>query len=208
MVHPNQDPQDAALNLSARLRTETRAEHERVESLPFSRAIIDRSVTLERYVAQLHAWYAMLTELELAVGADPTLRDACQGWTHRSEWIEQDLEHLDPQRHHVSQPAQQAVARMIAWLADGDLTTRLGALYVIEGSAMGGLVLRGHLAHALNLQDHGLRYHAGHGPQSAPRWLALKQRLDAIPLSPQDQDRAVAAANAAFSHIGEILAAL
>jgi heme oxygenase (biliverdin-IX-beta and delta-forming) len=210
MVHPHVESagDSVAPSLTTRLRLETRALHEQVEAQPYALAILDHSVTSTRYAAQLHAWYAVLIELERAIARDPQLRQVCHGWTPRSSWISEDLEHLDPHGHHHNMAAQQAAARMIAWLGDGDLTTRLGALYVLEGSAMGGLVLRRHLGQALGLEEAGLRYHTGHGPMSAPLWVALKQRLDALPLEPHEQQRVIDAANAAFTHIGHIHAAL
>lgn len=210
MVRPQPDvmhaPQTHNVSLSDMLRAQTREAHERAEHTPLSRAILDHSITRPRYASQLHAWFAILTQLERVVALDPTLADVCIGWTPRSAWIAQDLEYLDPHGTHVNTAAMQVAARMIAWLEDAPLTGKLGALYVLEGSAMGGLVLRRHLAQALDLQDgDGLRYHTGHGPMSAPLWSALKQRMDAIPLTEQERLDTLAAAHTTFAFITELM---
>jgi heme oxygenase len=209
MVQHTPHHEASSLSLSAALRSQTQEAHQHVESLPLSLAILDHSITLPTYVAQLHAWLLILRALEEAVEANPIAAAICQGWTHRSAWIAQDLHALDPHGALHNPSADQHAAQLATELLASDTASLLGALYVLEGSAMGGLVLKRHLAQALHLEeDKGLRYHAGHGPMSAPKWLAIKQRLDQASLSPQERERVIHAANHTFTSIGHIMRAL
>lgn len=57
-----------------------------------------------------------------------------------------------------------------------------GMAYVLEGAALGGLVLFKLLAQPMGYgQDRGASFLFGEGPETARRWSALKQALDGLP---------------------------
>ncbi|WP_034383842.1 biliverdin-producing heme oxygenase [Deinococcus sp. YIM 77859] len=59
-----------------------------------------------------------------------------------------------------------------------DVPTALGALYVLEGSTLGGQVLSRQLQARLALTPkRGLRYFSGYGPQTGAMWLAFGRAL-------------------------------
>lgn len=82
-----------------------------------------------------------------------------------------------------------------------DSATALGWLYVAEGSNLGAALLRKEAA-KLGLSDsHGARHLAPSGGGPAAHWRVFTAALDAAVLSPEEEDRAVAGANAAFARV-------
>lgn len=82
-----------------------------------------------------------------------------------------------------------------------DVATALGWLYVAEGSNLGAALLRKEAA-KLGLSDiYGARHLAPSGGGPAAHWRVFTAALDAAVLSPEEEDRAVAGANAAFARV-------
>ena len=82
-----------------------------------------------------------------------------------------------------------------------DAATALGWLYVAEGSNLGAALLRKEAAKLGLSDDHGARHLAPSGDGPAAHWRAFTAALDAAKLSAQEEDRAVAGANAAFARV-------
>ncbi|HEY0212492.1 MAG TPA: biliverdin-producing heme oxygenase [Paenirhodobacter sp.] len=89
-------------------------------------------------------------------------------------------------------------------LGDIPLAEALGWLYVIEGSNLGAAFLF-KAAQKLGLsEDHGARHLAGAPEGRAAHWRTFKDGLNTAPLSPEDEDRVVAGAIAAFAHVRDL----
>lgn len=56
----------------------------------------------------------------------------------------------------------------------------LGALYVLEGSTLGGAVIGRHVAR-LHGESVPLAYYAGRGRATGPLWRSFRERLDSLP---------------------------
>jgi heme oxygenase (biliverdin-IX-beta and delta-forming) len=54
----------------------------------------------------------------------------------------------------------------------------MGALYVLEGSTLGGRVIGRHIGAVHGLSGEGLAYYSGHGPRTGALWAAFRARLD------------------------------
>lgn len=82
-----------------------------------------------------------------------------------------------------------------------DIPAALGWLYVAEGSNMGAALLRKEAA-KIGLSDgHGARHLAPAPEGPAAHWRAFTTALDAAELTAEEEARAVAGANAAFSRV-------
>lgn len=80
-----------------------------------------------------------------------------------------------------------------------DMSTSLGWLYVAEGSSLGAAFLL-KAAQRIGLSaDHGARHLAGHPEGRAAHWRRFTARIDDAPMTPQDEDRMIAAARDAFA---------
>lgn len=82
-----------------------------------------------------------------------------------------------------------------------DAATALGWLYVAEGSNLGAALLRKAAAKLGLSDDHGARHLAPSGEGPAAHWRVFTTALDAAVLTPEEEDRAVAGANAAFARV-------
>ncbi|KQM28639.1 MULTISPECIES: biliverdin-producing heme oxygenase [unclassified Sphingomonas] len=80
-----------------------------------------------------------------------------------------------------------------------DMSTALGWLYVAEGSSLGAAFLL-KAAQQIGLStDHGARHLAGHPEGRAAHWRRFTARIDAADMTPEQEDRMIAAARDAFA---------
>ena len=104
--------------------------------------------------------------------------------------------------------ASHAFARWIEECARIEPVALLGILYVIEGSTLGGALLRKHLAASFALTDAGLRYYTPYGSHPKPHWVAFSARMNELDLTDVEADAVVAAAGETFDRIGQILVSI
>ncbi len=196
----------------SRLRAETRAQHETTEAIPFSAAILAGVLPRASYAAQLAALLPVHRALESAIAArlHPSYEAVWSDDMLRTPLLEADLDDLGAteEEARMARPEAIELAGWIQDLAASDPVAVLGVVYVLEGSTLGGSVLRRHLASAYGLTDAGLRYYSPYGNHPKPHWVTFSERMDAAITDPGDADRVVAAASETFVHIGRILAAL
>jgi heme oxygenase len=75
----------------------------------------------------------------------------------------------------------------------------IGALYVLEGSTLGGQMIGRRIAalHGFDAET-GCRYYLAHGSRTGAMWAAFRARLDALADGPEAEAAAIGAANATF----------
>ncbi|KAB1074789.1 biliverdin-producing heme oxygenase [Methylobacterium planeticum] len=75
----------------------------------------------------------------------------------------------------------------------------IGALYVLEGSTLGGQMIGRRIAalHGFDAAT-GCRYYLAHGNRTGAMWSAFRTHLDSLAAGPDAEAAAVAAANATF----------
>lgn len=155
-------------SLHARLREATHEAHEalerdldwqaRVATLPGYRALLVR----------LHGFHAAYEPAIGAALADAPFFDP----RRRLPALDADLHALDGATPH-SLPAP-AAPRL-----DG-AGAALGALYVLEGSTLGGAVIGRQVAR-LHGEGVPLAYYSGRGRATGPLWRTFRERLDGLP---------------------------
>ena len=200
--------------LLTRLRRETRASHARVDALPFFAALQAGTLPRAAYVAFLEALATVREALEGAetAGDDPLLAACWAAAARRLPLLRRDLDYFRAERTGgLSLPLLHALmlAEELALRARRDPASLAGALYVLEGSALGGLVLRPHVARAFGLAGAaGLAYLTGDGRRTRARWAAFTAALDAAAPDPALQGRVVAAALETFDGLEQLVLAL
>jgi heme oxygenase len=189
----------ATCGLAARLREGTAAEHREVEAaLALPGAIRDMDDS-RAVLLRFRALYAPLCRELRAVpgwprlGLDPEERCPVSR-------LDRDLSRLG-----AAAPAD-APAGALPRL--GTFPAALGALYVVEGSTLGGQVilrdLRARLGPALGGAD---AFFAGHGPATGALWQAMRRTLDQFGQErPDAADEVVEAAARTFRAIGAWMA--
>jgi len=156
--------------LLPRLRAETRPYHDAVEANPFNQALAAGTVTAADTARFLAAMYGVVRPYEARLRAQAA--DFGPEWElprrYRADLILEDLPRLG---HPATLPPDCP--------ALPPLTTRaqlLGAMYVLEGSTLGGQVIARQLAKA-GIAAHA--YFTGRGDQTGPLWKAFCQQLEA-----------------------------
>jgi heme oxygenase len=195
-----------------RLRHETRAQHRATEAIAFSTAILDGTLPRAAYAGQLMAYLPIHRALERAVerSRHPAVGSVWRARMRRTPLLEADLAVLGVtgDEDGAARGHAQAMVDWIESLAASDPISLLGVVYVLEGSSLGGAILRGHLAAAYGLTDAGLRYYAPYGSHPKPHWVDFGKRMNLAVADAADADRVVAAAAQTFTRIGHLLEAL
>ena len=207
-------PSESSSSIMARLRHETRSPHDRVEALPYSQAILTGDVTLPRYASQLLAWATFVGALERALDAqaDAPILAVWRPEQRKLPWLLADLQALQALGVQGSpvEAASRYAAQLEALAAGPRALGLLGHVYVLEGSALGGMVLRKHLLARFDAlhEQAGLRFYSGHGRATMARWAEFKARMDASILTLDAQELVIEEASAAFGAVADILSAL
>jgi len=155
--------------LLASLRATTRPYHEAVEQNPFNRALAAGTVTAAATAHFLSRMYGFLQPYEAQLRAQaPSLGPAWElPRRYRAHLILEDL----PRLGELTAPP---VCRQLPPL--GTRAQLLGAMYVLEGSTLGGQVIARQLAKA-GIAAHA--YFTGRGDHTGPLWKVFCQQLEA-----------------------------
>ncbi|MGE7416083.1 biliverdin-producing heme oxygenase [Methylobacterium tarhaniae] len=171
-----------------RLRAETREAHEAIER---DLAWENRVATLAGYRVLLARFWGFHAVLEPALAA-ALGDDAFFEPRRRLAHLAADLRVLG-----LDEGAIQALPRPRLALPR-DRAESFGALYVLEGSTLGGQVIAKHIGHQLGLTAaSGCRYYAAHGRDTGTMWKAFRLRLAAEALQ-GETDALVASAIGTF----------
>jgi heme oxygenase len=181
------------VTLLDRLKAETRQAHDRIE----------RTVDIQTRTSSVHAYRHLLTrfygfhamwEAEAkAIIADPALLKG----RSRTPLLVQDLLALGSNEDEIrSLPLCPPV------LSAPILPEALGAMYVVEGSTLGGTVIARHVERTLGFGPaNGCAYFRSHGSRTAALWQDFRSRLLTFS-SPSIDDLVIGAANRTFDHMG------
>lgn len=197
--------------VAERLREATRAWHDSLETTLFATAMTSGTLPLDRYVGQLTAYRAVLEALEgeLARATSPSVGSVWSADLAKLPLIDADLKYFadaGSARTPSAAAAARAFTREIHSTAASDPQGLLGFLYVMEGSTLGGLILRPYIAQAYQLRDgDGVAYYSS-GDRA--RWARFTARMNQALTGPEAQDRVITAAQQAYQHTAAIAQAL
>lgn len=163
----------------ARLREETRAEHDAIElALDWEARAASRESYAE-WLAQMHGFHRLWEPAIAGALSNPTFFDP----RRKLHLLEEDLRTLG------AKPHQGPSAMAFATQAEA-----LGSLYVLEGSTLGGQLIARHVRSSLGFEP---AYHGGYGARTGEMWRSFRQRLEAV-TAPADEDATIAAAAKTF----------
>jgi len=172
-----------------KLRSATKQTHEELEQamFPLIQGITDAS----EYAKLLHLFYGYYTPL--GKGIDQYLdRQALNDYNERrkTDWILRDLEDIKQENKDITLDSQAPVIQSNA--------AAFGALYVMEGSTLGGKIICKTIGENLGIPDKkGLSFFYGYGPEAAPRWKYFLSALDQYSGKPEEEE-IVTTANLVF----------
>jgi heme oxygenase len=176
----------AAPGLSGRLRMETAAAHRAVEA---AAGLPGRVVTVADYAACLSRFFRLFAPLEAAIGGFAGWADLGidLGARRRTPALLADLRALG------CEPPAPAPILLPAFPA------AIGALYVLEGSALGGKILAQAFARQVPAIAGATKFFGGDGARSGEMWRDFRAALDLYgEKNPAAQPAVIAGAVAAF----------
>ncbi len=179
------------ITLHSRLRQETRALHEDLESVV---KIDDQISSHQRYTAYLARLWALYAASEKALSAiDFRPLGFDYGDRRRSELIAFDLETLG-----IDQSTLHCEKRLEAPLKR-TLECGLGCIYVLEGSALGARAMAPLVEAKLGLtKTRGATFFWGYGEEGKPLWRIFLNSLNAIDPTSPEADKVVESAQSTF----------
>lgn len=149
-------------------------------------ACSDYERIIKRFYGFIQPWERLNRELILA--AIPSFSPRFE----RSEWLQQDLRSLAVNPEHLPLYKEAAPAR--------NLAAALGAMYVIEGSTLGGQFIIRHLAGTPGIPPQATRYFSGYGPRTGEMWQTFRAEA-AQHVAAGEHDQTVYAAKETFRSI-------
>ncbi len=181
----------------AALREATSSLHHEVEARV---DFLSPQLTVEHYVRILQAFSAFFepVEAEMYARCPAEYRALWQG-RRRAHRLVDDLNALGVK---VSDPPAGAFA-----IPDvSDIGRWLGALYVLEGSTLGGQVICSHLERCFGWRNGaGYSFFQGHGAHTRERW---REVVEALESSSAANNQIVSGAHQTFNQMNRCLAAL
>jgi heme oxygenase len=171
-VSTSQRAAEPVTGVMAQLKLKTREHHAAIERVvPLLDAGFDRA----RYAAYLAVMYRFHREIEQALGALTGFRQALPDFDERRK---QSLLARDLHAVGAAMPSDHAPKTMLPPL--DDVGQGLGAMYVLEGSTLGGRILSRHLGRTLEITpDDGGAYLASYGEELAIMWRRFGVHVEA-----------------------------
>jgi len=182
----------------ARLREETRLQHDRIEANPRFKRLMAPDLSREEYralVARLYGFH-LVAEAAVAGAARMLPPELSLGRRlRRTSLLAADLAALG-----LSEAAV-AVLPLCTMRPCRRAEEAWGVLYLLEGSSLGGQVIARHLAVTLGLTaTTGASGMAPYGAETGELWRAFKQALDTAAVDGTlDQDLVISAAQEGFA---------
>jgi heme oxygenase len=177
----------AAKNITERLRTATWPVHERLHLHPVLRPLTARQPTVGGYLGAVRALYGFVSPMEQRLG------DEAAGRAARTPLLLADIGMLDAGAS-AEPPQASDLPKLITPAA------RIGARWVLDGSAHGGRAMLPHLQRTLAVSpDHGASYFASAGIDLKAERQSLRDLLEQSVITEEDHTEATNAATATFS---------
>jgi len=196
-----------------RLREGTRALHDVAEGHEFQRALFAGQLVQSGYIAYLGQMYCVYTALESALvqaaAERAEISQVVKLHNLRAGDLAADLAHFGVDADTVKPgPATAALLAEIDALRRRGPLALLGMHYVLEGSNNGNHFIARNIRKAYRLDGAGARFLDPYGDLQRPRWMEYKEALGALPLSDEESNALLAAAQAMFQAISRISAEL
>lgn len=155
-----------------KLRSETKEQHELLDSIPLLKPLGEGNLTKEQYIRVLEAFYGFFSGVEEQIESFEEMKIYLDDLHERrkSSWIISDITTLGQNYTAVS------VCKDLPLI--GKLSNAFGALYVLEGSTLGGTLIAKRVNDQLCYsQDSGASFFCGYGKQTRAKWDGFKNAL-------------------------------
>jgi heme oxygenase len=193
------------MSIMKRLRDETKADHEHLETFPYFKALAEHTLPLDCYVNQLRGLAIIhgVLENELATIQEKPVADVWNNGLRKLPLLEQDLEFFKPRVDSDYMPAIDAALAMTEHIRLRRIEspeTLLGYLYVFEGSTLGNRMHQPDITATFHLDGStGSRYYESYGDQVPEKWQQFSEKMNTALSDPSLHDPVIKAAHEAFS---------
>ncbi len=181
------------------LKTKTSVSHYNVEVSPLLQPIGTRTLTPKNYTQILRKFYGFFQPLEAKIKQLAQIEQYIPDLSARrkSSLLVQDLQRVT---------GQQVVLDLLPVCHDlPDITTindGLGALYVMEGSTLGGKFIAKVVHETLGYTpENGLAFFSGYGAQTGPKWKTFQEALVQYAVTPALGTAVVVTADTTFKKL-------
>lgn len=182
------------------LRASTAECHKQLELNNLSQALLSNNVNETIYGRYLIKLYGFVQGFEQYVY--PELAQHFLNIYHRKKapFIEEDLKALD-----ITIDKHTLLEEAFFRNTYPDVYLAAGALYVLEGSTLGGQIIVKHLQKAMPPGFVNAAYFLGYQQRTGSMWKDFLQQLTALPQSQQQEQQIIIGAIATFKIIDELL---
>lgn len=195
---PSQPHEDSGF--AGSLKAATASHHRRIEA---RFRILDPKLDLSRFAGWLERLYGYYAPFERAVDPWAGVLDIDWAARRKAPLLRRDLACLGADRARIE---ALPLCGELPELAD--VASLFGAIYVFEGSTLGGRYIAGHLASTLRLDaTTGASFFQPYGPDPKPRWQAFQSRLCQVASTPDLEARIIRSACETFESFDRWLAA-
>ena len=176
--------------LSQQLKEQTAAAHQQLEQRlqPY---LMD-APTQQHYIHVLQSFYGFFAPLQEAIASFVTEAVLPDVQERRSAaWIKKDLDYLQQSTGAVAAPHELPLIN--------NTPAAMGALYVLEGSTLGGRMITKHLMRQLpQLPAAALQFFSGYGEHTGSKWKTFMEALNQLPYNESDYSTVIQTANTTF----------
>lgn len=183
-----------ATDAASVLRSETSQAHRNIEKTLGMGQLMDKRISLVQYANILSVWHNWLQVNEAEIFgmlADCAPRDLAV--RTKGHWLDQDLQQLAHLPNQVSVTCTPKIFLRSKFEA-------LGALYVLEGSSMGGQLIIKRLRSKLDT-DLSHHFYTGYGEQTLTMWRGFIEHINECLTTPAAISQGVEGANKTFESL-------
>jgi heme oxygenase len=150
-------------SLLKKLKDKTRKKHDELGKLDFFTHLFNRKLRIKSYIYQLKSLAIIVSvfEHQMKKSNQKIIKNIMKDYQPRYPLIQKDLKFLDADRqpdHIIVVTKALEIANKILERSANCPISLLGYFYVIEGSKLGGRILRKHYADCLDLKKEGLNF--------------------------------------------------
>jgi heme oxygenase len=185
------------LDLAGTLKNAIDTLHRRIESTPYARAIFSGSISPRDYARSLVQFLQLHESLEDQFAKHPELPCYDPESMARTVSLQRDIAWWGGFADEQPLPSTANVISTFERWSDATPVGLIGAIYVLEGSRMGSMILAGSLSRGLQVPAEpgmGLDYHVDGITDRPKTWRGFRETLNALELSPEDREIVIASA--------------
>lgn len=193
-----------------RLRTETRPQHDKAEESGFGVAVMSQTLSRSAYCVHIAAHRVVLAAIESAhaQSESPRIQALWYDGLKKVPLLDNDLAALSCDESVMPAETREAVDRFCAMVERRRIEepeSLPGVLYVLEGSTMGGSIMKMKLAESLGLSEgNGLDYYSVYGNDVRKHFMDFKDRMGRAYDGSGFEDVIVEAGCETFELIGDV----